>query len=471
MRAEFKKIGPINEADLELKDLTIIAGANNTGKTYLAYTLYGFLKLVKEPLFLYSRVKKLPFDSGKVSKELVADGKSKVNIDIDCFIEKSNEVATQALSISSNMISNIFSSPPDKFKAAQFSLNTDDYTYEKGTGSLEFERRFELKIGGKKSSDESDKFRLNGNYENNTLSFELRNYKSAPPRQVIEDIVEGTFIGLCVPELPDPFILSAERFGISLFYKELDFTKNRIVEILQKLKDQGDTDPFYLLMDQASARYAQPIKDNIDYTRDLEFIQTKRSELFQKGLYNDIKDILSGYFKAQNGEIRFISKARKKGKFDIPLHLASSSARGLSDFYFFLKHIARENQLLIIDEPESHLNTANQIEMARLIARCVNSGLKVLITTHSDYLIKEFNNLIMLGREFPNKENLLKKYSSTYGSNDYLNANSVAGFICEKGSLTKCEVDSLGLNMPNFDDTIDKINTISNELALHVGQS
>ena len=37
----FKNIGPIEKAELELGDLTIIAGRNNTGKTYLTYTLYG----------------------------------------------------------------------------------------------------------------------------------------------------------------------------------------------------------------------------------------------------------------------------------------------------------------------------------------------------------------------------------------------------------------------------------------------
>ena len=40
----FKKIGPIKKAELELGDITIIAGRNNTGKTYLVYTLYGFLE-------------------------------------------------------------------------------------------------------------------------------------------------------------------------------------------------------------------------------------------------------------------------------------------------------------------------------------------------------------------------------------------------------------------------------------------
>ena len=44
MKFRFKNLGPIEQADLELGDLTIIAGRNNTGKTYLAYALYGFLK-------------------------------------------------------------------------------------------------------------------------------------------------------------------------------------------------------------------------------------------------------------------------------------------------------------------------------------------------------------------------------------------------------------------------------------------
>ncbi len=42
------------------------------------------------------------------------------------------------------------------------------------------------------------------------------------------------------PEFLEPFILSAERFGISLFYKELDFTKNRLVEMhFKKSERQG----------------------------------------------------------------------------------------------------------------------------------------------------------------------------------------------------------------------------------------
>ena len=58
MKFRFKNIGPIKEAELELGDLTIIAGRNNTGKTYMVYTLYGFLKSLRELLFEQGR---LPF--------------------------------------------------------------------------------------------------------------------------------------------------------------------------------------------------------------------------------------------------------------------------------------------------------------------------------------------------------------------------------------------------------------------------
>lgn len=35
----FKDIGPVKQAELELGDLTVIAGRNNTGKTYLVSLL------------------------------------------------------------------------------------------------------------------------------------------------------------------------------------------------------------------------------------------------------------------------------------------------------------------------------------------------------------------------------------------------------------------------------------------------
>ena len=135
----------------------------------------------------------------------------------------------------------------------------------------------------------------------------------------------------------------------------------------------------------------------------------------------------------------------------------------MSDLYFFLKHLAKKNQLLIVDEPESHLDTSNQILLARLLARFVRAGLKVLITTHSDYLIKEINNLVMLSRPFKNKEAVIKKLK--YSVDDFLVPDSIRAYVAQDNSLTRCDVDRFGIDMPVFDETIDSINRVANDLA------
>ena len=173
--------------------------------------------------------------------------------------------------------------------------------------------------------------------------------------------------------------------------------------------------------------------------------------------------MMEGYYRGLGDDILFRSKARKERRFDLPLYRASSSARGLSDLYFYLRHAARKNHLLIIDEPESHLDTANQIEFARLMARMVRAGVKVLVTTHSDYIIKEINNLIMLSQSFENKSKIVKKLK--YMKNDFLPADSVRAYVAKNNSLTACTIDEFGIDMPFFDKTINDINRASNELA------
>ena len=266
------------------------------------------------------------------------------------------------------------------------------------------------------------------------------------------------------PELSlDPFILSAERFGISLFYKELDFTKNQLVDYLQRMSDDKNRDHIspYIFIDRTTSRYALPIKDNIDYTRDIPTRKGQRSELYDDKLFDKIKDMMGGYYSTSGDDIAFTSR-RKGRSFNLPLHIASSSARGLSDLYFYLRHVAEKNQLVIIDEPESHLDTANQIQLARLLARMAQSNLKVLITTHSDYIIKEINNLIMLSR-LKKQKKVVKDLG--YKKDDFIEPDAIRAYVAEGDSLTKCEIDEFGIDMPVFDETIDKINRTSNELA------
>ena len=69
----------------------------------------------------------------------------------------------------------------------------------------------------------------------------------------------------------------------------------------------------------------------------------------------------------------------------------------------------------MIDEPELNLHPDNQRRIARLLARLVNLGIKVFITTHSSYIIKELNTLIMLNRDEPH----LKRERVTFAMSIY----------------------------------------------------
>ena len=270
---------------------------------------------------------------------------------------------------------------------------------------------------------------------------------------------------------PDPFILSAERIGISRFCPEVDVAVGRIDDLLQKMGGESGRKPpsVYGVIQRSLSPHALPIRDNIDFTRSIPDRRTAKSEFFRHGLFNDVKEMMAGHYSTAADAVRFVSKARGIGRHvNIPLHASSSSVRGLSDLYFFLKHAAERNQLLVIEEPESHLDTTNQIRSARLLARCVGAGLRVLITTHSDYVIKEINNLVMLSRPFADKDSVVRKLK--YGSDDALKPESIRAYVAENNSLTRCDVDEFGIDMPVFDTTIDRINKVANELASRLAE-
>ena len=87
------------------------------------------------------------------------------------------------------------------------------------------------------------------------------------------------------------------------------------------------------------------------------------------------------------------------GKFT--LEHTSSMVSELAPLILFLKYLVRPGDLLILEEPESHLHPAAQRQLARGLVRLVNAGAQVLITTHSDTIISQINNLLALNQASP----------------------------------------------------------------------
>ena len=314
----FRNIGPVKDAELELGDLTVIAGRNNTGKTYIAYTLYGFLKMwetlphAKRLLLRHKRSEDDFPDLQHVAEQLIRNGRARFPLNREA-IDRQRTVVLHELTriFSKQAMSDVFSSQYDDFERSSIRV-----LYNGDNSNI-------IHFKGEVAKGIFLSITYNGDYAVVTIDKADRQYLASQLKFFMSHFyVRFLLRGL----FPEPFILSAERFGISLFYRELDFTKNQLVDVLQKIGDYKNRDRLfpYLLIDRATSRYALPIKDNIDYTRSIPDLRGRKSDSYDNKLFDGIKDMMGGYYGASGDEIRFISKARgKERSFNIPLHLAS----------------------------------------------------------------------------------------------------------------------------------------------------
>ena len=109
------------------------------------------------------------------------------------------------------------------------------------------------------------------------------------------------------------------------------------------------------------------------------------------------------------------------GKFT--LYQTSSMVSELAPLILFLKYLVRPGDLLILEEPESHLHPAAQRRMAQGIVRLVNAGVMVIITTHSDIFLSQINNLMRISHA--SKRWLREK---GFAPEDCLNRNDVGAY-------------------------------------------
>ena len=82
---------------------------------------------------------------------------------------------------------------------------------------------------------------------------------------------------------------------------------------------------------------------------------------------------------------------------DIRLSRASSMVSELAPVVPFLRGAVNRGDMFIMEEPEAHLHPAAQTQVGVALARLVRAGVRVVVTTHSDWLLQEIGNLIREG--------------------------------------------------------------------------
>lgn len=124
--------------------------------------------------------------------------------------------------------------------------------------------------------------------------------------------------------------------------------------------------------------------------------------------------------------------------------------------------LIKEKHYLIIDEPETYIDLNNQIKVARIIVKMVNTGLNVILKTHSDFIIKELNNLIMLSNT-KDKEKVLAE--NGYTENEVLNIKDITAYHIEYNSIEKMKIDKYGVDYPHIDKVIEDLNITASNIS------
>ena len=83
---------------------------------------------------------------------------------------------------------------------------------------------------------------------------------------------------------------------------------------------------------------------------------------------------------------------------DLPLTQASSMVSELAPVVLYLRHLVGPGDVLIIEEPEAHLHPAMQVRVTRRLAELVEAGVRIVITTHSEWVLEELANLVRLSQ-------------------------------------------------------------------------
>jgi len=452
MNITLKNIGTLKEATFNLdKDLIVFIGPNNTGKTYAAYCLYGLIK----PYTQLNEILGQLFPE-KYFDQLFISGILEINLEELFTVEKVS------------IIHNLFVSKFKEFLPRLFALDKSYFL----NSDVDFNVTSE---GNLKKHLSQIQFPLGSSIHENTKI----SYSKKPNSPIITiEIIEGKNNGISAQHIQyishniayyifKPFsqnwgvhFLPAERIGISVFSKDLfanRFTKTN--EILNL--DVQNRNKVFEIMSREFNAYSLIVQDAInDYENTLRLREKNGSNKQFRALANELEEkILKGTVSINNdGDVLYETDNTS----NLKIQASGSIIKSLASFLFYLRYTASIGQLLIVDEPEINLHPDNQRLVARILAKLSKLGVKVIVSTHSDYFIKELNNLIMLNKDHPDTAALREKYG--YDETEILDYNRVGAYLFKDNIATELKVAPIGMEAATIDEEINKLNNTATDI-------
>ena len=392
MKLEIVKFGPIEDSIFDIKDVNIFIGESATGKSIITKLIYISNTFVR---FIISK---------EVNSNLT-------NSNIILNLKKSFEKS----------YSNIFQ---DTYKNFDFTYYYTDEKFVRFTHSS----KSQYKV---KFSDE-----LNNEIEKTYINFQ-KIFQDFEKNNLDSNPILPSFYGfLLFQELKKVFtkenyiyipagrsfftMLSKNIFSIIENGVEIDYIFTQFGRLFQNTKKE-----FENLNKKISKK-------------DLPFIENKYEELL-KGTYAFVDDEDRIYI----GKDEYL-----------PLNQISSGQQELLPALLILLSVlnSKTSTTIIFEEPEAHLFPKDQQRLIELLIYILNhtqSGNRLIITTHSPYILSVLNNLIYAGK-------LNSKYID---ENLYLHFENISAY-----SLSNNKAKSI-LNKENNLIDANYIDDVSNDIA------
>lgn len=391
MKLEIVKFGPIENSIFDIKDVNIFIGESATGKSIITKLIY-----ISNTFFR--------FTSPKEIKELY---NSNIILKMKESFEKS--------------YSNIFQ---DTYKNFNFTFYYTDEKFVRFTHSNKSQYKVEF-------SEE-----LKKDIENTYINFQKR----------VKDIEKININADPIPNIIYRLLLSQEIKQV--------FTKENYIYIpagrsfftmlsknIFSIIENGVEIDYIFTQFGALFQNAKKEFENLNKKiskKDLLFIESK------------YKELLKGTYSFEDDEDRiYISKDEF-----LPLNQISSGQQELLPALLILLSVlnSKISTTIIFEEPEAHLFPKDQQRLIELLIYILNhtqSGNRLIITTHSPYILSVLNNLIYAG----------KLKSKSIDENLYLHFENISAY-----SLSNNKAKSI-LNKENNLINANYIDDVSNDIA------
>lgn len=428
--------GKIKSAEIEIAPLTLFVGDNNSGKSYLMSLLWGIENLGIEALLGSEYLESEETDGLSewfISQMEIAIQKKKHIAPLEDVSEMLSSVLNKGLEKNKdNFVRRIFNS--DNVSIGKLSIDLGDFKGRILDIELNEQTEF-LSL----SIDSGQTFVI---HRTIIESLKDRKYIHSFLIQVLYKRIMD--IRTIESDTERVIYLPAARTGFML-------TK----DIINKV---GRNNTFNLPDDREKfTPFVRPINNFLDIMGDLNVGQKKNENYIHlaEDIEHEMTDGTIEFSDMPNKEVMYVPDGHKKG---IPLRLVSAVVTELCPLILILKHsdnIAR----FYYEEPEMCLHPQLQSRMGKVIARIVNVGIGMVITTHSDIILQHINNMIKLQNRKDCDEICDRLH---YGKEDLLNCDQVRVYQLKARAKGKTVVEELscgenGFIVPTFNDALDSI--------------